>query len=363
MMVNMGLKWGCLVVLLFLGYSVVYSQEKEEIIDYNTPEDYIIGGVSVSGVRFLDTNALISISGLRKGQEVGIPGDAITNAVKKLWQQGLFSDIRISIVKTVFDTVYLDIALQERPRISSIRFNGLKNSEAQDITEKINLPVGSQLTSYLLNNTRKIIRDHFVDKGFLNTTVEFVQKEDPNMPNNVILTIDVDKKKKVKVDEILFAGNENFSDKQLRRKMKNTKMKNLNFFKASKYIGEKYDEDKESLYTFYNDNGYKDFKILKDSLFPVSTDRIALMIAVDEGKQYFLRDVDWVGNSVYRKEDLERGFNIKKGAVYNQSHIMDRLNGSSGAQDAVSNLYQDYGYLFSRLTPVEAKVDNDSVDL
>jgi outer membrane protein insertion porin family len=363
MMVNMGLKWGFLVLLLVLGYSVVYSQEKEEIIDYNTPEDYIIGGVSVSGVRFLDTNALVSISGLRKGQEVGIPGDAITNAVKKLWQQGLFSDVRISIVKTVFDTVYLDIALQERPRISSIRFNGLKNSEAQDITEKINLPVGSQLTSYLLNNTRKIIRDHFVDKGFLNTTVEFVQKEDPNMPNNVILTIDVDKKKKVKVDEILFAGNENFTDKQLRRKMKNTKMKNLNFFKASKYIGEKYDEDKESLYTFYNDNGYKDFKILKDSLFPVSTDRIALMIAVEEGKQYFLRDVDWVGNSVYRKEDLERVFNIKKGAVYNQSHIMDRLNGSSGAQDAVSNLYQDYGYLFSRLTPVEAKVDNDSVDL
>ncbi len=363
MMVKMGLKWGFLAVLIFLGYSAVYSQEKEEIIDYNMPEDYVIGGVSVSGVRFLDTNALISISGLRKGQEVGIPGDAITNAVKKLWQQGLFSDVRISIVKTVFDTVYLDIALQERPRISSIRFNGLKNSESQDITEKINLPVGSQLTSYLLNNTRKIIRDHFVDKGFLNTTVEFVQKEDPNMPNNVILTIDVDKKKKVKVDEILFAGNENFSDRQLRRKMKNTKMKNLNFFKASKYIGEKYDEDKESLYTFYNDNGYKDFKILKDSLFPVSTDRIALMLAVDEGKQYFLRDVDWVGNSVYRKEDLEKVFNIKKGAVYNQSHIMDRLNGSSGAQDAVSNLYQDYGYLFSRLTPVEAKVEDDSVDL
>lgn len=363
MMVKKRLGWVLLAVLLLLGCPVGYSQEKEEIIDYNTPEDYIIGGVTVSGVRFLDTNALIGISGLRKGQEVSVPGDAITNAVKKLWQQGLFSDVRISIVKTSFDTVYFDIALQERPRISSIRFNGLKNSEAQDITEKINLPVGSQLTSYLLNNTQKIIKDHFVDKGFLNTTVEFVQKEDPNLPNNVVLTIDVDKKKKVKVDEIVFVGNENFPSRQLRRKMKNTKMKNLNFFKSSKYIGEKYDEDKESLITFYNDNGYKDFKILRDSLFPVSEDRVGLAIAVDEGKQYFLRTVDWVGNSVYRKEDLEKVFNIKKGSVYNQSHIMDRLNGSSGAQDAVSNLYQDYGYLFSRLTPVEAKVENDSVDL
>jgi len=352
-----------LAALLILGNPVVFSQEKEEIIDYSTPEEYVIGSVSISGIRFLDTNALIGLSGLRRGQEITIPGDAITTAVRKLWEQGLFSDVRISITKTVVDTVYLDIALQERPRISAVRFNGLKNSEVQDITKKINLPVGSQLTSYLLNNTRKIITDHFVEKGFLNTAVEFVQKDDPSLPNNVVLTIDVDKKGKVKIAEIIFDGNENFSNRQLRRKMKNTKMKNFNFFKASKYIGDKYDEDKESLITFYNDNGFKDFKILKDTLFPVSEDRVALMIKVDEGEQYFLRNVDWVGNSVYRKEDLGRVFNVKKGSVYDQSHILDRLNGTAGAQDAVSSLYQDNGYLFSRLTPVEAKVEGDSVDL
>ncbi len=363
MMVVERLKLIFLAVLLNLTSLVLFSQEKEEIVDYNAPEDLIIGGVSVSGVRFLDTNALIGISGLRKGQEVAVPGEAITTAVKKLWQQGLFSDVRIKITKTVLDTVYLDIALQERPRISSLRFNGLKNSETQDLTGKINLPVGSQLTSYLLNKTKKIITDHFVEKGFLNTTVEFIQKDDPAQPNNIILTIDVDKKEKVKIGEIIFAGNDAFTSKQLRRKMKNTKMKNLNFFKASKYIGEKYDEDKESLLKYYNDNGYKDFKILKDSLYPISEDRVALMIKIEEGKQYFLRNVDWVGNSVYKKEDLEKVFNIKKGSVYNQSNILDRLNGASGAQDAVSNLYQDYGYLFSRLTPVEAKVESDSVDL
>jgi len=363
MMVIKRLKLILLALMLSLTTLVLNSQEKQEIIDYTNTEDLVIGGVTISGVRFLDTNALIGISGLRRGQEITVPGEAITTAVKKLWEQGLFSDVRVSITKTVLDTVYLDISLQERPRISSVRYNGLKNSEVQDLTEKINLPVGSQLTSYLLNNARKIISDHFVEKGFLNTTVEFVQKDDLDQPNNVILTVDVDKKEKVKIAEILFSGNENFTSKQLRRKMKNTKMKDLNFFKASKYVGEKYEEDKESLYTFYNDNGYKDFKILKDSLFPVTEDRVALMIMVDEGTQYFLRNVDWIGNSVYRKEDLARVFNVEKGSVYNQSHILDRLNGSSGAQDAVSNVYQDNGYLFSRLTPVETKVENDSVDL
>jgi outer membrane protein insertion porin family len=363
MMVIKRLKSIILAVSLILVTNIVLSQEKQQILDYTTSDDYIIGGVSVSGVRFLDTNALIGISGLRIGQEVTVPGDAITTAVKKLWQQGLFSDVRLNIVKTVADTVYFDISLQERPRISSVKYNGLKNSEIQDLAKKINMPVGSQLTSYLLNNTKKIITDHFIEKGFLNITVDFIQKDDPSQPNNIILTVNVDKKEKVKIADITFVGNENFTEKQLRHKMKNTKKKNFNFFKASKYVSEKYDEDKDKLYTFYNDNGFKDFKILGDSLYPVSEDRVGLKIRIDEGKQYFLRNVDWVGNSVYKKEDLEKVFNIKKGSVYNQSHITDRLNGSSGAQDAVSNLYQDYGYLFSRLTPVESKVDNDSVDL
>jgi outer membrane protein insertion porin family len=363
MMVVKQLKRICVVVSLILTNLLLFSQEEAGIIDYSNSYDYIIGGVSVSGVRFLDTNALIGISGLRVGQEVSVPGDAMTNAVKKLWQQGLFSDVRISIVKTVSDTVFLDIALQERPRISSVRYNGLKNSEVQDLAEKINMPVGSQLTSYQLNNTRKVITDHFIEKGFLNITVEFVQKDDPAQPNNIILTVDVDKKEKVKIDEITFVGNDNFSTKQLRHKMKNTKKKNLNFFKASKFISDKYDEDKEKLNTFYNDNGYKDFKIIGDSLYPVSDKRVGLMIKVDEGKQYFLRDITWVGNSVYRKEDLAKWLNIKKGSVYNQSLIADRLNGASGAQDAVSNAYQDNGYLFSRLTPVESNIENDSIDL
>lgn len=339
------------------------AQEKQEIVDFMSSEDYTIGGVTVTGIRYLDTNALIGISGLRSGQEVTVPGDAITTAVQKLWQQGLFSDVKISITRIVSDSVYLDIFLQERPRISSVRMNGLKSSETKDLVEKINLPVGSQVTAYLLNTASKIIKDHFLEKGFLNTTVDFVQKEDPNQPNNVILNINVDKKEKVKISEITFVGNEYFKASKLAKKMKGTKKKNMNIFRSSKFIDEKFTEDKEKLATFYNDNGFKDFKIVSDSVYPVSEDRVALVIKIDEGKQYFLGDVDWIGNSVYRKEDLDRVFNMKKGSVYNQSLINDRLNGSAGAQDAVSALYQDYGYLFSRLTPVEAKINNDSVNL
>ncbi len=357
------LKGVLLTVMIILGCAVANSQEQTAIIDYSDTDQYIIGGVSISGVRFLDTNALIGLAGLRLNQEVSVPGEAITNAVKKLWEQGLFSDVRISIARTQGDTIFLDIALQERPRISSIRYNGLKTSESNDLTEKINMPVGSQLTSHQIEKTRRIITDFFVEKGYLNTTVEFIQKDDPDQPNNVLLTVDVDKKERVKIEEITFIGNDNFKSKQLRRKMKNTKMKNMNFFKASKLISAKYDEDKESLYTFYNDNGYKDFKILGDSIYSISENRVGLAIMVDEGDQYFIRDIKWVGNSVYRAEDLNRILNIEKGSVYNKSHFDDRLNGASGAQDAVSTLYQDNGYLFSSLRPVEAKVENDSVDI
>ncbi len=348
---------------LILASTMLNAQEKQEILDYMTQDDYIVGGISVSGIRYLDINAIIGISGLRLGQEIPIPGDAVSNAAKKLWQQGLFSDVRISIDRVQSDTVFLDIFLQERPRISSIKFNGIKTAETQDIVDKINLPVGSQLTSYIISTTSKIIRDHFIEKGFLNTTVEFVQKDDPDQPNNVILNINIDKNDRVKIEEFSFVGNDNFDSKKLRRQMKGTKKRNLNFFKASKYIDEKYEEDKEKLTTFYNDNGFKDFTILSDSLYTISENRVGLLIKVDEGDQYFLRNVNWVGNSVYRKEDLDKRFNIEKGSVYNQSLILDRLNGSGGAEDAVNNLYLNYGYLFSQVIPVEEKVEGDSVDL
>jgi len=350
-------------IIITLSGLALYAQERQEIVDFMSVDDYIIGGVTVTGVRFLDTNALIGISGLRIGQDVSIPGDAITTAVKKLYQQGLFSDVRISISRTSADTVFLDIVLQERPRISSVKYNGMKKSDTEDLAEKINMPVGSQVTAFLLNSAQKIIKDHFVEKGYYNTQVDFIQKEDPDQPNNVILTVNVDKKEKVKIGEITFEGNEFFDDTKLSRQMKGTKKKNANIFRSSKFIDTKFTEDKDKLYIFYSDNGFKDFDIISDSIYTISDDRVGIKIRIEEGNQYYLRNVEWIGNSVYPKEYLEKAFNVEKGTVYNQSLISDRLNGSAGAQDAVSSLYQDYGYLFSRLTPVEAKIDKDSIDL
>ncbi|MBM3421236.1 MAG: outer membrane protein assembly factor BamA, partial [Bacteroidetes bacterium] len=223
-----------------------------------------------------------------------------------------------------------------------------------------NIPNGSQVTAHVLNSARKRITDHYVEKGFLNTEVTIVEKDDPDRDNNVILNINVDKKERVKIEEVTFVGAADFEQKRLRRLLKDTKKRNLNFFKPSKYIAQKFEEDKIKLTEFYNERGYRDFEILGDSTYPVSEDRIGLILKIEEGSQYFLRSVNWVGNSVYTKEDLTRQFKIEPGSVYNQTLISKRLTDD---EDAVSALYLDYGYLFSDLTPVEARVEGDSIDL
>ena len=347
-------------ILMASPFAMVAQEERAEIYDYREIDEYIIGGITISGVKYLDSNALISISGLRTGQAITIPGEEISAAAKKLWNQGLFSDVRISIMEMRNDTVFLDIFLQERPRLSSLKITGLSRNETQDIREKTKLPAGSQITAFILNNTEKIIKDHFVEKGFHNTTVNFIQKDDPDKPNSVILTIEVNKNERVKIGEIQFVGNQAFDDRKLKRQMKGTKEKNWNFFRASKYIEDKFAEDKEKLYTFYNDHGYKDFTILSDSVYRISSDRLGLLIKVDEGRQYFIRNITWVGNSIYPTRLLDQVLNIEKGAVYNKSLLNKRLKID---EDAVSSLYLDNGYLFSNLTPVEVKVEGDSVDI
>ncbi|MFO7575770.1 MAG: outer membrane protein assembly factor BamA [Bacteroidales bacterium] len=340
--------------------TALMAQDPLEIADYRNRDDFNIAGITISGIRYLDPNALIGISGLRIGQRVDIPGDEITSAVKKLWAQGLFSDVRISVSRTEGDNVYLDIYLQERPRLSTIRFTGIKNSESQDLLEKIAIPNGSQVTLHLLNNAKNNIRSHFVEKGFLNTEVTIVEKDDPDTRNMVVLNIHVDKKEKVKIEEIVFIGTESFKEKRLRRVMKDTKQRDLNFFKPSRYISQKFEDDKTKLTEFYNEQGYRDFEVVSDSLYPLTEDRVGLAIRVNEGSQYYLRSIDWVGNSVYTKENLTRALKIEPGTIYNQTLINSRLRED---EDAVNSLYLDNGYLFSQITPVEARIEGDSIDL
>ena len=354
------LKWvyaGILLVFISLNS---FSQDDKNIVNYLAPGDYILKGITISGIKYLDTNALIGISGLRAGEEISIPGDKVTMAVQKLWEQGLFSDVRITYMTPVNDSISLDIYLQERPRLSSLKIEGVRPSEMEDLNKKIALPNGSQITAFALSNTEKVIKDHFIGKGFLNTQVSFVQKDDPQRPNNVILTVKVDKNEKVRIGEIKFIGLSAFEPHKLYHKMKGTKVKNWNFFRVSKYIESKYEEDKTKLYKLYNDNGFKDFTILSDSLYKLSDNRVGLQLRLFEGKQYFIRNINWVGNSIYTKQALTKKLNIEKGAVYNQSLLEKRM---SVDEDAVSSLYLDHGYLFSKLIPVEAKVEGDSIDI
>ncbi len=349
-----------LAIAILLNAASLSAQQAREIIDYSNPDEYVIGGITISGIKYLDSNALIGLSGLRVGQRVEVPGEIISQAVKKLWAQGLFSDVRITAERYEGESVFLDIYLQERPRLSTIKFTGLRNSESQELLEKINIPNGSQVTAHVLNTARTVISDHYVEKGFLNSDVTIVEKDDPDSENNVILNIHVDKKDKVRIQEITFIGADNFRDKRLRRVMKETKQKDFNIFKPSKYIASKFEEDKFKLAEFYNENGFRDFEVLADSTYTLEDNRIGLAIKVHEGPQYILRSVDWVGNSVYPKEILIRQLKIEPGTIYNQTLLDKRLRDD---EDAVSSLYLDNGYLFSQVVPVEARVEGDSIDL
>ena len=349
-----------LTITIAFAATALTAQDPTDIADYRDRDNFNIAGITVSGIRYLDQNALIGLSGLRIGQRVDIPGEEITSAVKKLWAQGLFSDVRITVSRTEGDNVYLDIYLQERPRLSTIQLTGVRKSESQDLLEKIAIPNGSQITSHTLNNARNRIISHYVDKGFLNTEVTIVEKDDPDSRNMVILNIHVDKKDKVKIDEVVFIGAENFKDKRLRRVMKDTRQRDLNFFKPSRFIAQKFEDDKNKLIAFYNEHGYRDFEVVADSLYPLSENRVGLALRINEGTQYYLRSIDWVGNSVYTKDDLTRKLKIEPGTVYNQTLINKRLRED---EDAVNSLYLDYGYLFSEVKPVEARIEGDSIDL
>jgi len=245
---------------------------------------------------------------------------------------------------------YLEIFLKEQPRLSILNIRGVNKTETSDLKEKLNLRPGSQVTDNIINNTKSIIEQHYMDKGFLNADVEVIQKQDTNTINKVILNIYVEKNKRVKIDDIIIEGNEVFSDKRLRKVMKNTKKKNLNIFKGSKFIIDDFKEDKTSLITFYNENGYRDAKLLGDKVTKLHDKRIALVISLVEGEKYFIRSVTWVGNTKYPAEILNKILGIKKGDVYDQTLFEERLRID---EDAVSSLYLDIGFLFFSVIPVE----------
>lgn len=353
------------IFFLFIILSLnIFSQEPDfnnmPVIDYSNPVEYEIADIEITGLKYLQPRVLTSISGLHVGQKINIPGDEISQAISKYWKHGLFSDVKIIVTKLDRGKAYLEIHLQERPRISQIIIDGVRKSEKEDLQKSIKLHKGSQLTDNIINNTVTIIKNHYIKKGFFNTEVNVVQQTDTSSVNHVNLYIHVRKNSRVKIDDINFEGNKVFSDKRLRRVMKKTKKINLNIFKSSKYIESNYEEDKKKLIEFYNKNGYRDAKILNDKLTVLNDKRVDLIIDLQEGDQYFFRKITWIGNTKYPSEFLNAVLGIKKGDVYNQTLLNERLQSDD---DAVSSLYMDQGYLFFSVNPVEVNIQNDSIDV
>ncbi|MFC2129443.1 outer membrane protein assembly factor BamA [Bacteroidota bacterium] len=332
-----------------------------EVIDYSRPKDYIIADVKVSGIKFIQKEVLISLSGLKVGESITLPGDDVTKVLQKYWSQGLFSDAKISASKIEGDSVWLDIFLLEQPRMMSLTMTGVNKTEQTDLREKINLRNGQQITADILDNTQRIIIEHYIEKGFRNTEVDITQKIDSVQVNMVRLNIDINKNDRIKIDEIYFIGNEVFPDKRLRRVMKNTKKVNINIFKASKLVSDQLKEDKASLVEFYNKNGYRDAKVLSDSVVILDEElkRVNLYVRVEEGNQYHFGDIEWIGNTKFTSQLLDLYLKIKKGDVFDQSILDERLFYD---EDAVNSVYLDNGYLFFELTPVEVSVENDTID-
>ncbi len=397
---------GLIVFVVLYSANFVHAQVQlgEELVevDYTSPKKYEIGGITVSGIRFLDPNVLIMLSGLKTGDEITIPGDHIANAIRSLWRQGLFENIKISVVGRQDNIIFLNIDLVERPRLTKFSFKGVRRTEADNIRGEINITSGDVVTDNLILNIKRTIKNRYKEKGYLDCEVNVKQIPDTTRPNSVRLEIDIDKNKKVRIYQINVYGNDYLTAERIKSSFKETKEKTifdplgdletllwnitkatlhlnmddviqilsqyatshvrLRIFKASKYIADNYKEDKASLIQKYNEIGYRDAQIIRDSVYRNPDQTVSIDIYMDEGNKYYFRDISWVGNTKYTDEELNRVLKIERGDVYNTDLLQTNLSFNPNGID-VSSLYLDDGYLFFQAVPVEIGVEGDSIDI
>ena len=361
-----------LMLLALSGVSLTMSAQQKIVnpdITYSgTPKTYKLAGLTVTGIEGYEDYVLTGISGLTVGQELEVPGTAITDAVKRYWKHGLFSDVSISADSIVGDNIYLKIHLAPRPRISTINYNGLKKTEREDMEKKLGLLKGGQITPNMIDRAKILAKKYFEDKGYKNAEVFIRQRDDVAAKNQVILDIDVDKKEKLKVRSIIIDGDNQLGEKKIKGTLfskgafakTHEAGKLSNLLKSKKFTPERWAEDKKNLITKYNEYGYRDAVILKDSVWNVDPKHVDIYVKVDEGKKYYIRNIKWVGNTVYSTDYLSRLLDMKKGDVYNQTYLNKRL---SQDEDAVGNAYWNNGYLFYNLQPTEVNIVGDSIDL
>ena len=361
-----------LMAFLFFHFSLfTYSQDviiNPDISYAGTPRQCEIGGLAVKGVEGYEDYVLTGLSGLTVGQTISLPGTEITEAVKRYWKHGLFSKVSITADSIVGSKVYLCINLATRPRISTINYYGLKKSEREDMEAKLGIMKGSQVTPNMLDRAKILAKKYFDDKGYKNAEIDIVQRDDVTSKNEVILDITIDKKSKMKVRQIIFEGNEQLSDSKIKGSLFkkgcfgkiNEAGKLKNMFKAKKFTPERYDEAKKALIDKYNELGYRDATILKDSVWTVDEKHVNVYVKLEEGQRYYIRNITWVGNTVVTTDYLNAALGMKKGDVYNQKQLNKRLKED---EDAIGNYYWNNGYLFYNLDPTEVNIVGDSIDL
>ena len=365
-----GRGWGWVFLFLF-SFSSLAAQEKiinPDITYAGIPRECTVAGIAVSGVEGYEDYVLTGISGLSIGQTVSVPGNEITEAVKRYWRHGLFSQVVISADSLIGDKIYLHIHLAVRPRVSEIHYIGLKKSEREDMEKKLGLLKGNQITPNMIDRAKILAKKYFDDKGYKNADISIVQRDDVANKNQVILDVTVDKKMKMKVHQIIIEGNEKLSDGKIKGKLFTKGAFNSiheagklsTFLKKKKYTPERWKEDKQNLIAKYNEYGYRDAAILADSVWNYDEKHVNIYVKVEEGQKYYIRDIKWVGNTVYTTDRLNELLTLKKGDVYNQKLMDKRLREDD---DAVGNLYWNNGYVFSSIEPTDVNIVGDSIDL
>jgi len=352
-----------IIALSFICSSAVIAQQNAP----KTGTKYTLGEITISGNTTFNSQTIISFSGLREGKEITIPGETISNAIKKLWDTNLFSSIDIYLVKTEGNLAFLEIELIDVPKLNEVTINGVKKSKKEDLIEDNKLTKGAKVTENLITTTRNYLTSKYQKDGYYNTnvTVNTTVVEDSIQSNRVDMTVDIDKGEKVKIKSISFNGNDKLSDKSLRKVMKNTKQKNfIRVLKRSKYIKSDYKEDLVSLIDKYKENGYRDARVISDSIIINDDKTISLAINLEEGEQYKFGKITFVGNSVYTDEQLASVLKIKEGSTYNGVELKKRIADDS-RPDAIdlTNTYQNSGYLFSTINPVEVSADGNVIDM
>jgi len=364
-------KTAVLLTLLFAMGMQLMAQDvivNPDISYAGTPRTCEIGGITVKGVEGYEDFVLIGLSGLSVGQMITVPGSEITDAVKRYWRHGLFSNVAITADSIVGSKIYLCINLATRPRVSNIFYHGIKKGERDDMEAKLGIMKGSQITPNMIDRAKILAKRYFDDKGYKNAEIEIVQRDDVSEKNMVILDVNIDKKDKMKVRKIIFEGNNNLSAKKIKGNLFkkgafgkiNEAGKLSNLFKAKKFTAERYEEAKKALIDKYNELGYRDAVILKDSVWNNDEKHVNVFVKVDEGQRYYIRNITWVGNTVVTTDYLDQVLGMKKGDVYNQKLMNKRLTED---EDAVGNYYWNNGYLFYNLQPTEVNIVGDSIDL